>query len=222
VFAAGLPAVKQGELAFIGLGTGTMAAYAAPGQRATFYEIDPVIRRIAEDPQYFTYLHDCRGKYEIVMGDARLMLEQRGREGQYGLIVVDAFSSDAIPVHLLTKEAVALYRSRLAPGGVIALHISNRFLDLRPVAARIAQELGLAGLVQWDSDDTPPGKQRSEWVLLAEKPEHFGNLPEQTYEEEKEGRKVTLTRWDPLKAKPGDPLWTDDFSNLLQIFMWTK
>jgi len=222
VFAAGLPAVTKGELAFVGLGTGTMSAYAGPGQKVTFYEIDPKVKRIAEDPRYFTYLRDCKGPYEIVMGDARLKLEEHGRPNQYGLIVVDAFSSDAIPVHLLTQEAVGLYRSRLAPGGLIALHISNRYLNLEPVAARIAQELGLSAISEWDSEDLSIGRQGSQWVLLAAKPEDFGSLPTLTADEEVNGRTVPKRRWEELKAKPGDPLWRDDFSNLLEIFMWDK
>src|SRR5262249_22100380 len=148
VFAANPPAVKHPAMALVGLGSGSMTAYGAPGQTLTIYEIDPAVKRIAEDPRYFTYLRVTKPKYQIVLGDARLKMEEHGKDGEYGVIVVDAFSSDAIPVHLLTREAVALYVRRLAPDGIIALHISNRYLDLKPVAARIAQELGLAGLVQ--------------------------------------------------------------------------
>jgi hypothetical protein len=217
VFAEKLPAIDRRPYAVVGLGSGTMAAYAEKGQMVTYYEIDPVVKRIAQDPQYLTFLKDCNGDLNIVMGDARLKMEEHAREGEYGVIVVDAFSSDAIPVHLLTKEAVELYRSRLAPGGIIALHISNRYLDLNPVAARIAEELGMVGLHQWDSDSSLPGKQSSEWVILANNRADFGGLADRTYEgEDDSGNKVTRHRWDELKAKAGDPLWTDDYSNLLQ------
>jgi hypothetical protein len=227
VFAANPPAVKRPAMALVGLGSGSMTAYGAPGQTLTIYEIDPAVKRFAEDPRYFTYLRDTKAKYEIVLGDARLKMEEHGKDGEYGVIVVDAFSSDAIPVHLLTKEAVALYVCRLAPDGIIALHISNRYLDLKPVAARIAQELGLAGLVQWDSydereDPRYPGKQSSQWVVLARKREHFAGLPDQTYETTKDNQPVTYHRWEELTAPPDAPLWTDDFSNLLQIFNWSQ
>jgi spermidine synthase len=199
-----------------------MTAYGAPGQTLTIYEIDPTVKRLAEDPRYFTYLRDTKAKYEIVLGDARLQLAEHGKPGQYGVIVVDAFSSDAIPVHLLTKEAVQLYLDRLAPDGLIALHISNRYLDLKPVAARIAAELGLVGLEQWDSDATAPGKQSSQWVVLARKKADFAGLPDQTTETEKDNKKETTKRWMPLEAPAGAPLWTDAFSNLLQIFNWSQ
>jgi hypothetical protein len=222
VFQVAPPAVKHAEFALVGLGSGSMTAYGAPGQTLTIYEIDPAVLRIAEDPQYFTYLGDCKAKYDVVLGDARLKLADHGREGQYGLIVVDAFSSDAIPVHLLTKEAVELYVSRLAPDGIIALHISNRYLDLEPVAARIAQELGLAGLVQYDNDQSAPGKQRSNWVVLARQREHFAGLPDLTYETQEKGMTVKRHHWKDLTVRADAPLWTDDYSNLLQIFNWEK
>jgi hypothetical protein len=223
VLAERLPAIANGELAFVGLGSGTMAAYVEPGQKATFYELDSAIKRIAENPEYFTFLHDCKGTYQIVLGDARLKMEDHGRDHQYGLIVVDAFSSDAIPVHLLTKEAVELYRKRLAPGGVIALHISNRYLELKPVAARIAQELGMVALHQWDSDANAAGKQTSEWVLVANQRADFGGLTDRTYEgDDDSGNKVTLHRWSDVKPDARSPLWTDDFSNFLQIMQWKQ
>src|SRR5262249_38021787 len=115
------------NMAVIGLGAGALACYAQPGERITFYEIDPAVYRIASDPRYFTYLPDAeqRGaKVAVVLGDARLRLRE-GPDGAFGLIVVDAFSSDAIPIHLLTEEAFALYLSKLAEGGLLAVHISN-------------------------------------------------------------------------------------------------
>ncbi len=220
VFAAQPPGVKTGSYAFVGLGSGSMASYGQAGQRVTFYEIDPAVRRFSEEGRYFTYLRDCPAEKQVVMGDARLKLEEHARDGEYGVIVVDAFSSDAIPVHLLTKEAVDLYVRKLAPGGLIALHVSNRYLKLEPVAARIAQELGLAGIGQWDDDGTPPGKQPSHWVLLARSTADFGTLPDATVPAEEGNDKSGRKRWHALEVPAGTPLWTDDFSNLLQIFMW--
>jgi hypothetical protein len=227
IFAA-LPRLQKGEIAAIGLGTGSVAAYGAPGNAFTFYEIDPTVRRIAENPEFFTYLRDTKaGRLDFVMGDARLKIEEHGKPGQYGLIIVDAFSSDAIPIHLLTKEAVALYVSRLSDDGIIALHLSNRYLNLHPIVARIAEELGLAGLQIFDGDQNQPGKQRSNWVILARKPEHFGSLPERPDKMMYEGQTIELFdssnnegRWKKLEPEAGMPLWTDDFSNILSVLSW--
>jgi spermidine synthase len=211
LFAADPPAARRAEHAVIGLGAGAVAAYGRLGQRLTFYEIDPVVPRIAEDREYFTFLKDSKAQYDIVLGDARLKLAEHGKPGQYGLIVVDAFSSDAIPVHLLTKEAVQLYLDRLAPDGIIALHISNHHLDLGPVVGRIAAELGLVGLEQWDYD-TAPGKEPSRWVLLARSRDHFAGLADTAA--------GAPARWKPLTAPAGAPLWTDDYSAVTSVLNW--
>ena len=131
-----VPGASQAtEVAVVGLGVGSLASYAGPAQRWTFYEIDPAVERIARNPDYFTYLEECGTRCSVTIGDARLSLV-RARPQQYGLIILDAFSSDAIPIHLLTREAMSLYLSRLAPGGVIAMHISNLHLSLSPVLGR--------------------------------------------------------------------------------------
>ena len=193
LFTAAPPAVTHGRFAFVGLGSGTLAAYGQPGQSITFYEIDPAVRRIAEDRQYFTYLSDCKAKVNVVMGDARLQLESHAKHGEYSLIVVDAFSSDAIPIHLLTEEAVQLYLDKLTDDGIIALHLSNRFLDLEVVVARLVQELrraepNLTALRQFDGrdrfdpqvDKSPdnyiPGKRTSQWMVLARDGRHLAAL----------------------------------------------
>ena len=128
-------------MAVVGLGSGGLACYAEAGDDWTFYEIDPLVERIARDPRYFTYLQNSRGDLNVVLGDGRLTL-QRATPGAYDLIVLDAFSSDAIPVHLLTREAVELYMSRLRTDGVVAVHISNRYLNLEPVLGALAQQRG--------------------------------------------------------------------------------
>ena len=131
------------RVAIVGLGAGTLATYARPGQRWTFYEIDPLVERVARDPRFFTYLEDCQAdSVEIVLGDARLQLRSAPDHG-YQLIVLDAFSSDSLPVHLISREALALYRAKLATGGVLAFNLSNRYLDLDPVMSRQAQDAGL-------------------------------------------------------------------------------
>lgn len=214
-----LPRLDHGAIAAVGLGTGSVAAYGKPTNSITFYEIDPTVRRIAEDDRYFTYLRDCPARKQFVMGDARLKLEEHGQPGEYDLIIVDAFSSDAIPIHLLTKEAVELYVSRLKDQGVIALHISNRYLDLEPVAARIAAGLGLVGLRMNDEQRGLPGKQTSQWIMLARSMDILAPLKElgpMTYH----GQSIPAPIWEPLPSAVDAPLWTDDFSNILSILSW--
>ena len=140
---------SKSRVAIIGLGTGTMACYGEPGQNWTFYEIDPAVERIARDKRYFTFLRDSPAKVEVVLGDARLSLA-KAPDHQYDLIVLDAFSSDAIPVHLITREALKLYLSKLADHGILAFHISNRYLNLKPVLGDLARDANLACLVQED------------------------------------------------------------------------
>ena len=124
----------------IGLGTGTVAAYGNAGDVIRFYEINPLVERLAR--HWFTFLHDSAAKTDVVLGDARLSLGSQGPQ-HFNVIVVDAFSGDAIPVHLLTREALALYRRQLQPDGVIAFHVSNQYIDLEPVVAAIAANAGL-------------------------------------------------------------------------------
>jgi hypothetical protein len=202
------------RIAVIGLGTGTLAAYARPGDRVTFYEIDRLVRDVAFDPRYFTYAVDARDRGATVrleLGDARIRLGavRRERPGErYDVIVVDAFSSDAIPVHLLTREALRLYFDVLDPRGIVALHISNRYLRLEPVVANLAEDGRYAGLLQHgDAGDVRGGVEAS-WVLLARRPEDFGEL-------------AADPRWTAaLGPEPRVGTWTDDFHNLLSVFKW--
>jgi SAM-dependent methyltransferase len=161
---------KKWDVAFVGLGTGSLSAYGEPGQNVTFYEIDRAVVRISTDPRYFTYFDDAKKRgvnIKLVMGDARLKLAQAD-ENQYDFIAVDAFSSDAIPIHLITREAVEKFITKLKEDGIIAYHISNRYLDLEPVLANIADDVGLAALLMSDSEDEEkyPGKTASTWVMM--------------------------------------------------------
>jgi hypothetical protein len=197
---------EPGQVAAIGLGVGTLATYVQPGQHWTFYEIDPAIERIARDGRYFTFLNDCGDRCRVVLGDARLSLAAR-HGAQYQLIALDAFSSDAIPMHLLTQEAVDVYLSRLAPHGVLAVHVSNRHLRLAGLVGRLAAAHGLVALEMRDvrkSEDWPKDKAPSQWLVLARAREDFGALTRDT-------------AWTPPAAGPGAPLWTDDFSNILDV-----
>jgi hypothetical protein len=201
------------EIAVVGLGTGAMSCYSQPGEFWTFYEIDPEVAKIARDPRLFTFLRDCIGPHalDIVFGDARLSLS-RAPEHRYGLIAIDAFNSDAIPVHLLTREALALYLSKLAEDGVLAFHISNNYLDLHPVLATAAADAGLIAFARSDAPTNPPGGPggifASDWVVLARNTADLGMLSSDP-------------RWHRLRAQVGFPLWTDDFSNLLRVFRWS-
>lgn len=186
----------------VGLGTGAAACYARPGQNWTFYEIDPVVERIARDERFFTYLADCALEADIVIGDARLSL-QAAPEGSFDLLILDAFSSDAIPVHLLTREAFAMYRRKLAPGGVIMVHISNRYLDLEPVLGRITVETGFFGVTQYHDEGTNEVMLRypSIWVVMARSPDDIIEL-------------APDPRWQPLRGADA-PLWTDDYVDIV-------
>lgn len=192
--------------AIVGLGTGTMAAYSQPGDRWTFYEIDPEIVRVARNPAYFTYLRDAPGAIDLVVGDARLSL-QEARDGTFSLVVADAFSSDAIPTHLITREALALYFRKLVPGGVLAFHISNRYIDLEPVLGNLARDAGLACF--YGNVDAPLGSAITEasasvWVALAGSPGDLGEIAESG-------------RWRRCATGPDSHTWTDDYSNLVSV-----
>jgi hypothetical protein len=214
------PKAKK-NLAFIGLGTGSLAAYGKPGMKVTFYEIDPAVRRLSTNPEYFTFYTDCKADKQIIMGDARLMIE-KAPDGEYDIIFVDAFSSDAIPVHLLTKESIALYLQKLKPDGIIMLHISNRYLRLEPVCAKLMQEHRLAGLIDYDTYYTAwLGKLSSQWVALARDKEHFGPMLTQMCQDTDNNDQVIERKcWTDLEVQKNAPLWTDDFSNLVEIYEW--
>jgi hypothetical protein len=168
--------------AVVGLGTGTMACYAEPGQHLTFYDIDTVVRDIAYNTDYFTYVSDAEERgvnVELVLGDARLTMERKqlSEDEKYNILCVDAFSSDAIPIHLITRQALQMYLTKIKEDGIIAFHVSNRYLDLRPVLARLAEVEGLTGYYESDGSEGEEGKAASTWVVLARKPEYLSRLP---------------------------------------------
>ena len=143
------------------MGAGALACYGKPEQIFTFYEIDPLVERIARDPDLFTYLKDCSPQISVRIGDARLTLASApGR--YYGMFILDAFSGDSIPIHLLTQEAVELYLSKLVPEGVLLFHISNRYMNLAPVIDRVATELKTTGFLCDDSEISEIEKARGQ------------------------------------------------------------
>jgi SAM-dependent methyltransferase len=206
IFASRPVTARGTRVAVVGLGTGTTAAYAQEGEEWTFYEIDPGIVEIARGGKYFTYLRNAEAPVDIVIGDARLSIARAPR-GAYDLILLDAFSSDAVPVHLLTREALGTYLERLAPGGRIAFHVSNRYLDLESVIAELARERKLAVRVGSGPESKPDIYQQwSTWVVVARSERDLGD--------------VSGKRWRAPNMRPGLRPWTDDYSSVLSVFRW--
>ncbi|GAB4203023.1 MAG: fused MFS/spermidine synthase [Roseiflexaceae bacterium] len=194
-------------IAVVGLGAGSLGCYARPGQPWTFYEIDPAVARIARDPALFTFLRDCVPQAQIVLGDARLSLASAPDAG-YGMIFLDAYSSDSPPLHLLTREALLLYQSKLAPGGVLLFHMTNRHLDLEAVLGALAQDAGLSALLGEESSlpDAESGRAKapSRWMIMARNPADLSPL-------------AADPRWRSPQVPSGTPVWTDDFSSLITV-----
>jgi hypothetical protein len=197
-----------GKVALIGLGSGATLAYAQADQQWDVYEIDPLVIRIAGEPRLFSYLSGCCPvEPRMFEGDGRLQMG-RADPGNYDLVILDAFSSDAIPMHLLTREAVALYFEKIASEGWLALHISNRYLDLEQVVAGIALADGYAGLSWIDTEeDLSIGKERSHWIVLTRSEADLRGL-------------ATDPNRIPLEGRPAGEAWTDARSSLLPIFKW--
>lgn len=209
IFDALGPALAGARIGVVGLGSGTLAAHGRAGQTLVFFEINPAVARIAADPRLFTYLADSGAAVEVRIGDGRLGLAA-GAAGEYGLIVVDAFSSDAVPVHLLTQEAVRLYLSKLAPEGALVFNVTNDYLDLEGVLGRIAADLGLAALARLDEEqvvatEEVPFKLPSDWLVLARSPGVLSRLA---------GR----PGWGPPRFCPDSRPWSDDHAGLLAAF----
>ena len=212
LFAAFNETVHGSRVGIIGLGAGAVAAYAQPGQRFTFYEIDPAVERIACDPRYFTFLSDCRGRCDIVLGDGRLEVA-KASPAEFQLFLLDAFSSDSVPTHLLAREAVELYLDKLASHGVLAFHVSNRFFDFEPLLGRVADDLGLACLAKFDTNVTheqqAAGKLASRCVVMARRAEDLRAL-------------ATKPGWRAPIGRPGIQAWTDQYSDVVGLFLAGK
>jgi spermidine synthase len=197
-------------VAIVGLGAGALACYGKAGQLFEFYEIDPLMERIARDERLFTFLRDCPPRASVHIGDARVTLVH-AEQSSYGMVILDAFSGDSIPIHLLTREAIDLYLTKLLPEGILLFHISNRYMDLTKVVARAAARLSLTALVQHDvnlsEQEIAEGKQPSVWTALARERQVLAPL----------GRDP---RWKPLADDQDGDLWTDSYSNILQVLRW--
>ncbi len=195
------------DIAVVGLGTGGLASYGRKQDHFTFFEIDPEIVKVAQNPELFTYLSRTPATVEIVLGDARLTLNKQPDE-KFDLLVLDAFSSDAIPMHLLTREALSMYLKKIRPSGILAVHISNRYLNLKPPLAVASRELGVPAIDQIFTvlpmariTDFATG---SEWVVFCRDPKVMEML-----------RKTGL--WVSLSPPANFPVWTDDYSNILSV-----
>lgn len=195
----------------VGLGAGTLACFAEPGQDWRFFEIDPAMVRIASDPHRFSFLSRCAPRARIVLGDARLSLA-REPAGRLDLLAVDAFSSDAIPIHLLTREALQVYRRALKPDGLLMVHISNRYLDLEPVLAAAAKRDGWhAAALDYSPNALEEGRNlsRSIWVAMARDRDTLLTLGIASGED--------AHLWRPLRSRPGFTGWTDDYASILPV-----
>jgi len=207
VFRALGPSLHHGSIALVGLGIGSATCYAVPSERWTLYEIDPIVDRVAHDPALFTFLHDCVPDAPVILGDARLSL-QNAPDASYDLMILDAYNSDYIPVHLITREAIALYVRKLSPQGVLAFHITNRSFDIQPVLADLAADARLVCLIR--RDDPIPEREMSAgilpstWLVMARTPQSVSRLGDDP-------------RWQTIGGVPGQRIWTDDYSSLLTV-----
>ena len=200
----GHPSARVGV---VGLGAGSLSCYGRTGDSWTFFELDPAIEHIARDPKLFTLLHACEPRARVVLGDGRLSLVKRPA-GSFDLIALDAFQSESIPVHLLTREAVAIYKSKLTPHGLLVFNVSNQYVDMHTVLANLAAS---AGLVAYERDDLKAGRAHgrapSRWIVMARSPADLGRI-------------ATQDGWHRLAPDPGQRLWTDQYSNVMSVLRW--
>lgn len=201
----------SGKYAVVGLGSGSLCTYGKPGEAWTYYEIDPVVEKIARDARFFTFLRDSKADVQVRLGDARIRL--RDATDRYELLVLDAYSSDAVPIHLLTKEAVQIYLDRLAPHGMIMFHISNKHLDLQPVVHEICRSFGLQSyqfrdLILEDAERTRR-KAPSDWILAFRPETDVAAI-------------LANGDWQPTHPRKGVGLWTDDFSSIWSVYSGKK
>lgn len=220
------PRKGESRIGVIGLGVGTLAAYGREGDTMRFYEIDPVVVEISGPGGYFAYVEESKADVDIVLGDARLSIESelsRGERGQYDILVLDAFSSDSIPIHLMTREAFQLYFEALAPGGLMAVHVSNRHFKLMGLVSRLAADFGAHSL----QIKTRPAPQHqsglTDWVIVTRDADQLTRLQLRI---EKRHRLLGLPPENILLRRGSDadltsfPLWTDDYSDLVSVIRW--
>jgi SAM-dependent methyltransferase len=192
------------HVAVVGLGTGSMAGWGKPDRHITFFDIDPQVEDIARS--FFTYLKRCDTNCNIVIGDGRLSIE-RSPDNEFDVLMLDAFNSDSIPAHLVSREAVQMYLNKLKPNGVILFHVSNRYMDVESLVSAVSLDVGLHGLVRYDDNEEPTGKTSSDYVVVARHTEDFGELNSDE-------------NWTEVEKPPKIQPWTDDYSNMMSIVRW--
>ena len=211
--------IEEGDslkVAVIGLGTGTVAAWGRPNDQITFYEINPEVEKVAR--KYFFYLEESDAKIDVVTGDARIQLEREWEEkgsNKYDIIAVDAFTSDAIPIHLLTKECFEIYDKHLSERGILAIHISNRYLELSPIVYNLAKDGGFRSYHVSNDDDDREMIDAASWVLVTKNKYAFPLLEDVA----DDWNYIKENYWEPEMK---DILWTDDFASLTSIIDWEK
>jgi hypothetical protein len=212
VFEAFGEVMPKKNIAVVSLGTGSLASYGRADQHFTFYEIDPVVVQLATDEELFTYLKDCKADYDIVLGDGRIEIA-KAPDKEFDILVMDAFSSDSRPFHLLTREAISLYVRKLKDDGIIAYNISNRYLDLKPMLARLAYEAGLICLSRQDYDVSDEylrqGKAPSHFIVMARHESDIGKL-------------ASNGQWEKIDPPEEVSVWRDDYSNIRALLRWGK
>ena len=194
----------------VGLGTGTLSCYAQPGQTWTFFEIDPKMARLARDSGYFTFLANCAPDAKIVLGDARIRLAEQ-TPASFDVLAIDAFSSDSVPMHLLTREALGVYGRALGNTGIVLFHISNRYIDLEPVIAKAARDGGWhSALMTYSPTDEEEANYAtvSTWIALSRDAATMDAL---------RGESLTGTGWQDVAERRGFDGWTDDFGSILPL-----
>jgi SAM-dependent methyltransferase len=204
----GLVGERRGRqrIGVVGLGSGTMAAYGGPERHVTFYELDPDMPEVANG--FFSFLKTCGSNCDIVLGDGRIELA-RVPDSHFDLLMLDAFSSDSIPAHLLSIEAVELYISKLKPDGILLFHVSNRFLDVPKLVSALASDAGLHAFFRSDESGglRAEGKSNSDHIVAARARDHLGRL-------------AMHPSWSPVVRTPDFKTWTDDYSNVLGLVRW--
>ena len=203
------------NIGVVGLGCGTLAWYGRPWQHFDFFEIDPKVVEIAKNPDFFTFLHNSKASISHIIGDARISL-QNVPDHTYDLLVIDAYSSDAVPIHLMTLEAFKLYKDKIKPDGMMLFHVSSRYFKLSPVIRRICEELGIACLRSYDEPANYSMRydwydydqiSRSDWIAAAGNAQRLEILK-------------LYARWDEIELNRNYSVWTDDYANILQVYMW--
>jgi hypothetical protein len=188
----------------VGLGTGSMAGWTAPYRRITFFEIDPQVLDIATD--FFTFLPRCGKNCEVVMGDGRLSISKMN-SGELDLLMLDAFNSDSIPAHLVSREAIAMYLTKLKPRGLLLFHVSNRYMDVEGLISAVVSDASLEALARHDDEQQTELKARSHFIIAGKNPEALGSLEQDA-------------NWFKVKKPQSIAPWTDDYSNMLAILRW--